>query len=88
MREGFAAENMNILRHLALNLLKAETGYKRSVNLKRKKCVLSPNFLLKVFSFFVSDCRVKIPAADASAVAKAIIALVIIEKKLYNIIII
>ncbi len=50
MREGLAAENMNIPRHLALNLLKAETGYKRSVNLKRKKCVLSPNYLLKVFS--------------------------------------
>lgn len=50
MREGFAAENMNILRHLALNLLKKEVTYKGSINLKRKKCVLSPSYLLKVFS--------------------------------------
>lgn len=50
MREGFAAENMNILRHLAINLLKSESSYKASVNLKRKKCSLSPDYLLKVFS--------------------------------------
>ena len=50
MREGNAAENMNILRHLAINLLKSETSYKGSINLKRKKCVLSSDYLLKVFS--------------------------------------
>ena len=50
MRVKNAAENMNILRHLTLNLLKAETSYKGSINLKRKKCVLSPNYLLKVFA--------------------------------------
>ena len=51
MRKGFAAENMNILRHLSLNLLKSEKSYKGSINLKRKKCMLSHNYLLKVFSF-------------------------------------
>ncbi len=51
MRMGFAAENMNILRHLSLNLLKSEKSYKGSINLKRKKCMLSHNYLLKVFSF-------------------------------------
>ena len=49
MRLGNAAENMNILRHLALNLLKAESSFKGSLNLKRKKCALSPSYLLKVF---------------------------------------
>lgn len=50
MRAGYAAENMNILRHLALNLLKSETSFKGSINLKRKKCMLAPDYLLKVFS--------------------------------------
>lgn len=49
MRTGFAAENMNILRHLSLNLLKSEKSYKGSINLKRKKCLLSNSYLLKVF---------------------------------------
>lgn len=50
MRAGFAAENMNILRHLSLNLLKSEKSYKGSINLKRKKCLLSTDYLLKVFA--------------------------------------
>ena len=50
MRLGNAAENMNILRHLALNLLNAESSFKGSLNLKRKKCALSPSYLLKVFA--------------------------------------
>lgn len=50
MRDGFAAENMNILRHLAINLLNSESSFKASSNLKRKRCSLSPNYLLKVFS--------------------------------------
>ncbi len=50
MRTGNAAENMNILRHMALNLLKADSSFKGSLNLKRKKCALSPSYLLKVFS--------------------------------------
>lgn len=48
---GCAAENMNVMRHLALNLLKSEASFRGSINLKRKKCMLSPSYLLKVFSF-------------------------------------
>lgn len=50
MRAGCAAENMNLMRHLALNLLKSEASFRGSINLKRKKCMLSPAYLLKVFS--------------------------------------
>lgn len=51
MRAGFAAENMNILRHLALNLLKSEKSFKGSIKLKMKKCLLSHDYLLKTFAF-------------------------------------
>ena len=51
MRTGFAAENMNILRHLALNLLKSEKTYKGSLKLKMKKCAFSHDYLRKVFAF-------------------------------------
>ena len=50
MRTGYAAENMNIMRHLALDLLKSETSFRGSINLKRKKCMLSSHYLLKVFA--------------------------------------
>lgn len=49
MRVQNAAENVNIARHLALNLLKSEKSFNRSLNLKRKKCLLSHDYLLKVF---------------------------------------
>ena len=35
---------------MTMNLLKAETSFKGSINLKRMKCPLSPGYLLKVFS--------------------------------------
>ena len=54
MRVDNAAKNMNILRHLALNLLKCEKTYKGSINLKRKKCMLSNDYLLKVFGVATS----------------------------------
>ena len=50
MRVNNAAKNMNIARHLALNLLKSEKTFNRSLNLKRKKCLLSHDYLLKVFA--------------------------------------
>ena len=49
MRVQNAAENVNIARHLVLNLLKSEKSFNRSLNLKRKKCLLSHDYLLKVF---------------------------------------
>lgn len=49
MRTNNAAENVNTARHLAVNLLKSEKSFNRSINLKRKKCTLSHDYLLKVF---------------------------------------
>jgi predicted transposase YbfD/YdcC len=48
MRLGNCAANMNVFRHLALNLIKSEKSTKLSVNMKRKRCALSLDYLLKV----------------------------------------
>jgi predicted transposase YbfD/YdcC len=49
IRTGNAAENMNALRHMCINLIKADTSQpKLSLNMKRKKCILSEAYLLKV----------------------------------------
>jgi predicted transposase YbfD/YdcC len=49
MRTGNAAENMATIRRICINLLKADdSNPKLSVNLKRKKCMLSKEYLLKV----------------------------------------
>ena len=48
MRLGNCATNMNVFRHLALNLIKAESSSKASVNMKRKRCMLSLDYLLRV----------------------------------------
>ena len=48
MRLGNCATNMNVFRHLALNLIKSESSVKASVNMKRKRCMLSQDYLLKV----------------------------------------
>jgi predicted transposase YbfD/YdcC len=48
MRTGNCAENMNVIRHLAINLIRSEKTSKGSLNLKRKRCMLSMDYLLKV----------------------------------------
>ena len=48
MRLGNCAANMNVMRHLALNLIKSETSTKLSVNMRRKRCMLSLDYLLEV----------------------------------------
>lgn len=48
VREGNGAENLNVLRHLALNLVKKETSVKGSMRIKLKRCALDPKYLLKV----------------------------------------
>ncbi|MCL2866776.1 MAG: ISAs1 family transposase [Clostridia bacterium] len=48
MRLGNCATNINVFRHLALNLIKNETSTKLSVNMKRKRCMISLDYLLKV----------------------------------------
>ncbi|MDX1687956.1 MAG: ISAs1 family transposase [Candidatus Promineifilaceae bacterium] len=48
IRRDHAAENMSLLRRMALNLLKQEKTLKRGVQGKRLKAALSPDYLLKV----------------------------------------
>ena len=50
VRQGHAAENFAILRHLCLNLLKKETSAKVGVKAKRLKAGWDMNYLLKVLS--------------------------------------
>ena len=54
VRTGNAAENLNVLRHLALNLVRNETSVKSSMRLKLKRCSLSNDYLLKVLGVTVS----------------------------------
>ncbi|MHB1155093.1 MAG: ISAs1 family transposase [Eubacteriales bacterium] len=48
MRLGNCAENMNVMRHMAINLIRSEKSSKLSLNMKRKRCMLSLDYLLKV----------------------------------------
>ncbi len=48
MRKGYAAENMNILRHMCLNMLKQENTCKMGIKGKRKKCGWDHEYLMKV----------------------------------------
>lgn len=50
-REGYAAQNMAVLRHMALNLLKKENSRKRSIKTKRLKAGWDEAFLLAVLGF-------------------------------------
>jgi predicted transposase YbfD/YdcC len=48
IRTGHAAQNMAILRHMALNLLKQETSSKRSIRGKRLKAGWDERYLVRV----------------------------------------
>lgn len=48
VRTGHAAENLSILRHLALNLLKRESTCKRGIKGKRARAGWDDSYLLKV----------------------------------------
>lgn len=48
IRKDHAAENMSLLRRMALNLLKQEKTLKRGIQGKRLKAALTPDYLLKV----------------------------------------
>lgn len=49
-RKGHSAANMTTLRHLALNLVKAETTTKVGVKIKRQKAGWSNEYLLKILN--------------------------------------
>ena len=48
IRAGNAAENVNVLRHIGINLLKQEKSCKMGIASKRKKCSYDPKYLYKV----------------------------------------
>lgn len=50
MRAKNAAENMNLIRHIALNLLKQEKSVKMGLKSKRKKCGWDKEYLYLVLS--------------------------------------
>lgn len=48
IRAGYAAENLNTLIHMAVNMLKSEKSSKRGLAGKMYKCALDTNYLKKV----------------------------------------
>ena len=48
IRAGNAAENMNVARHIGVNLLKQEKSCKMGIASKRKKCAYDQDYLYKV----------------------------------------
>jgi predicted transposase YbfD/YdcC len=48
IRKGYAAENMAVLRHIALNMLRQEKSRKAGIYTKRLMCALDQEYLLKV----------------------------------------
>ncbi len=52
IRQGYVAQNMTILRHLSLNLLKSETQHKVDTKIKRKIAGWNSDYLLKILQIF------------------------------------
>jgi len=52
IRKGYADQNMAILRHISLNLLKSKTEHKVGIKIKRKMASWDSDYLLKVLQIF------------------------------------
>ena len=48
IRAGHAAENLGLIRRMAVNMLKLETTAKKSIRRKQTTCMIKPDYLLKV----------------------------------------
>jgi len=57
IRAGNAAENVNVLRHIGINLLKQETSCTMGIASKRKKCGDDQNYLYKVLGGLHTDVK-------------------------------
>ena len=56
IRQGFAAENLAVIRHLVLNLLKQEKTAKMGIQNKRLSCAWNTSYRDKVLAGLVSLC--------------------------------
>ena len=52
-RKDNSAENFNILRQIALNILKSETTFKGSITDKQFKCLLDNDYLNKIVNNWI-----------------------------------
>ena len=50
LRSGNGAENMNIVRKIAINKMKADNSYKDSLKGKKKRCSWEDNYALKILA--------------------------------------
>jgi len=50
IRQGHGAQNMAVLRHMALNLLRREPGHKRGIKARRKRAGWDRDYLFRVFT--------------------------------------
>src|SRR5215467_2671369 len=50
IRQGNGAQNMAVLRHMALNLLRRESGHKRGIKARRKRAGWDRDYLLQVLT--------------------------------------
>lgn len=50
IRQGHGAENMAVLRHMALNLLRRESGHKRGIKARRKRAGWDRDYLFTVLT--------------------------------------
>jgi len=50
IRQGHGAQNMAVLRHMALNLLRRESGHKRGIKARRKRAGWDRDYLFQVLT--------------------------------------